>query len=44
MRAGYGLLDRLRDARRLLGGNLNAQLLFEELSIALAALVGRPAQ
>ncbi len=40
IRAGYGLLDQLRDARRLLGGNLNAQLLFEGLSISLVALVG----
>jgi hypothetical protein len=41
IRAGYGLLDQLRDARRLVGGNLNTQLLFEGLSVALAALVGR---
>jgi DNA polymerase-3 subunit delta' len=44
IRAGYGLLDELRDARRHVGGNLNTQLLFEGLSISLAALVGRPAR
>ena len=44
IRAGHGLLDELRDARRLVGGSLNAQLLFEGLSISLAALVGRPAR
>jgi len=43
IRAGYGLLDRLRDARRQAGGPLNAQLLFEGLAISLAALVGRSA-
>jgi len=43
IRAGYGLLDQLRDARRQAGGPLNAQLLFEGLAISLAALVGRPA-
>ena len=43
IRAGYGLLDQLRDARRLVGGNLNTQLLFEGLSVSLVALVGRPA-
>jgi DNA polymerase-3 subunit delta' len=42
IRAGYGLLDRLRDARRLLGGNLNTQLLFEGLVVSLAAWVGPP--
>ncbi len=41
IRAGYGLLDRLREARRQVGGPLNTQLLFEELSVLLAALVGR---
>jgi DNA polymerase-3 subunit delta' len=44
IRAGYGLLDQLRDARRLVGGNLNTQLLFEGLSVVLAALVGRAAR
>jgi DNA polymerase-3 subunit delta' len=44
IRAGYGLLDQLRDARRLVSGNLNTQLLFEGLSIALAGLVGSPAR
>ena len=43
IRAGYGLLDQLRDARRQAGGPLNARLLFEGLAISLAALVGRPA-
>jgi hypothetical protein len=43
IRAGYGLLDELRDARRLVGGALNTQLLFEGLTVSLAALVGRPA-
>jgi DNA polymerase III subunit delta' len=41
IRAGYGLLDQLREARRQVGGPLNTQLLFEELSVSLAALVGR---
>ena len=44
IRAGFGLLDQLRDARRLVGGSLNTQLLFEGLSVSLAALVGRPAR
>lgn len=43
IRAGYSLLDQLREARRLVGGSLNTQLLFEGLSVSLAALVGRPA-
>jgi DNA polymerase-3 subunit delta' len=43
IRAGYGLLDQLREARRLVGGSLNTQLLFEGLSVSLTALVGRPA-
>jgi len=43
IRAGYGLLDQLRDARRLVGGALNTQLLFEGLTVSLTALVGRPA-
>ena len=38
IRAGYRLLDRLRDARRLVGGSLNTQLLFESLLVSLAAL------
>jgi DNA polymerase III subunit delta' len=42
IRAGYGLLDRLRDARRQLGGSLNAQLLFEGLVVSLAAWVHPP--
>jgi DNA polymerase-3 subunit delta' len=44
IRAGYGLLDQLRDAHRLVGGSLNTQLLFEGLAISLAALIGRPAR
>jgi DNA polymerase-3 subunit delta' len=43
IRAGYGLLDQLRDARRQAGGSLNLQLLFEGLAISLSALIGRPA-
>jgi DNA polymerase-3 subunit delta' len=43
IRAGYRLLDQLRDARRQAGGPLNLQLQFEGLAISLAALVGRPA-
>ncbi len=43
IRAAYGLLDQLRDARRQAGGPLNLQLQFEGLAISLAALVGRPA-
>lgn len=41
IRAGYGLLDQLREARRQVGGPLNTQLLFEGLSVSLATLVGR---
>lgn len=43
IRAAYGLLDQLREARRQLGGPLNAQLLFEGLAVSLAELLGRPA-
>jgi len=43
IRVGYALLDRLRDARRQVGGPLNMQLLFEGLLVSLAALVGRKA-
>jgi DNA polymerase III subunit delta' len=39
IRAGFGLLDQLREARRLAGGSLNMQLLFEGLAVSLAALV-----
>jgi DNA polymerase-3 subunit delta' len=42
IRASYGLLDKLRDARRQVGGPLNTQLLFEGLAVALAALFGKP--
>jgi len=42
IRAGFGLLDKLRDARRLVGGPLNSQLLFEGLWVAVAVLVGKP--
>jgi DNA polymerase-3 subunit delta' len=41
IRAGFGLLDQLREARRQMGGSLNVQLLFEGIAIPLAALVGR---
>jgi DNA polymerase-3 subunit delta' len=44
IRAAYGVLDQLREARRQVGGPLNAQLLFEGLAISLAALLGRPAR
>jgi len=44
MRAGHVLLDQLREARRQVGGPLNTQLLFEGLTVSLAALVGRPAR
>lgn len=40
IRAGYRLLDALREARMLLSGALNTQLLFEGLLISLMALVG----
>jgi len=40
IRAGYRLLDTLREARLLVSGALNTQLLFEGLLISLAALVG----
>ena len=40
IRAGFGLLDELREARRQTGGSLNMQLLFEGLAVSLAALVG----
>lgn len=44
IRAGFGLLDQLREARRQMGGSLNMQLLFEGLAVSLAALVGRRAR
>jgi DNA polymerase-3 subunit delta' len=44
IRAGYRLLDQLREARRQIGGSLNAQLLFEGLAVSLAGLLGRPAR
>jgi DNA polymerase-3 subunit delta' len=44
IRAGYRLLDQLREARRQVGGSLNAQLLFEGLAVSLATLLGRPAR
>lgn len=40
IRAGYRLLDALREARQLVNGALNTQLLFEGLLISLMALVG----
>jgi DNA polymerase-3 subunit delta' len=41
IRAGFGLLDQVREARRQAGGSLNMQLLFESLAVSLAALVVR---
>ncbi|MGB5132486.1 MAG: hypothetical protein WBO00_07720, partial [Steroidobacteraceae bacterium] len=43
IRAGYRLLDTLREARMLVSGALNTQLLFEGLLISLTALVGEDA-
>lgn len=42
IRAGYRLLDQLREARRQVGGPLNTQLLFEGLLVSVTALVGQP--
>ena len=39
IRSAYRLLDELRDARRLQGGSLNTQLMFERLLVSLAALL-----
>ena len=44
IRAGFGLLDQVREARRQLGGSLNMQLLFEALAVALAAVMAQPAK
>jgi DNA polymerase-3 subunit delta' len=44
IRAGFRLLDELREARRQAGGSLNMQLLFEGLAVSLASLVGRAAK
>jgi DNA polymerase-3 subunit delta' len=44
IRAAFDLLDQLREARRQVGGPLNAQLLFEGLAISLAVLLGPPAR
>ncbi len=43
IRAGYRLLDGLREARLLVSGALNTQLLFEGLLISFTALVGEGA-
>jgi DNA polymerase-3 subunit delta' len=43
IRGGYRLLDALREARSLVDGALNKQLLFEGLLISLAALMGADA-
>ncbi len=43
IRAGYRLLDALREARVLVSGALNTQLLFEGLLISLTAFVGEGA-
>ncbi len=42
IRTAWRLLDQLRDARRLVGGSLNTQLLFEELWVSLVSLVATP--
>jgi DNA polymerase-3 subunit delta' len=39
IRDGYRLLDELREARRLQGGPLNTQLMFERLLISLTAFL-----
>jgi hypothetical protein len=44
IRAAFALLDRLRDARALLEGSLNTQLMFEDLLVQLVeTLAGRTA-
>ena len=44
IRAAFRLLDRLRDARALLEGSLNTQLMFEDLLVQLVeTLAGRTA-
>jgi hypothetical protein len=44
IRAAFTLLDRLRDARALLEGSLNTQLMFEDLLVQLVeTLAGRTA-
>jgi DNA polymerase-3 subunit delta' len=40
IRAAFGLLDQLRDARRQVGGSLNTQLLFEGLLVSVAGVLG----
>jgi DNA polymerase-3 subunit delta' len=44
IRSGYRLLDRLREARRLAGGSLNLQLLFEGLLVSVAAFLAEGTQ
>lgn len=44
IRTGYRLLDALREARVLVGGALNTQLLFEGLLVSLAAFAGGGAE
>jgi DNA polymerase-3 subunit delta' len=44
IRSGYGLLDRLREARQLAGGSLNLQLLFEGLLVSIAAFLDEGTQ
>jgi hypothetical protein len=44
IRSGYRLLDRMREARRLAGGSLNLQLLFEGLLVSVAAFLAAGAQ
>jgi hypothetical protein len=44
IQSGYRLLDRLREARRLAGGSLNMQLLFEGLLVSIAAFLAEGTQ
>ena len=44
IRSGYRLLDRMREARRLAGGSLNTQLLFEGLLVSVAAFLAEGIQ
>ncbi|HXV40672.1 MAG TPA: hypothetical protein VD701_06915 [Steroidobacteraceae bacterium] len=44
IRSGYRLLDRMREARRLAGGSLNLQLLFEGLLVSVAAFLAEGSQ
>ncbi|MBX3702683.1 MAG: hypothetical protein KF822_02790 [Steroidobacteraceae bacterium] len=44
IRSGHRLLDRVREARRLAGGSLNLQLLFEDLLVSVAAFLAEGTQ